>query len=91
MTTKTRSHELSLGEFLKVHRMGENLSQTAFASQLGISKQRLCDIEKNRFPVSLNLAKILAKKLDLPVAWLAKLALNDQIKQAGLKLRVEEK
>jgi DNA-binding XRE family transcriptional regulator len=90
MTTKKRPNPLSLGEFLKAHRLGEGLSQTAFATQLGISKQRLCDIEHNRFSTSLTLAKSLAKKLDLPAEWVAKLALTDQIKQAGLKLRVAE-
>ena len=90
MTTKKRSKELSLGEFLKAHRLGEGFSQTEFARQLGVSKQRLCDIEHNRFSVSLILAKTMAKKLDLPPEWLAKLALTAQIRQAGLKLRVAE-
>ena len=90
MTTKKRSKELSLGEFLKAHRMGEGFSQTEFARQLGISRQRLCDIEHNRFTVSLILAKTLAMKLNLPPEWLAKLALNAQIRQAALKLRVVE-
>jgi transcriptional regulator with XRE-family HTH domain len=88
MNIKKSVNELSLGEFLKAHRIGEEFSQTAFARQLGISKQRLCDIERNRSPVSLSLAKSLAKKLDLPPEWLAKLALTGQIKKAGLKLRV---
>jgi len=88
MTIKKIPKNLSLGEFLKVHRLGEGHSQTEFARELGISKQRLWDIEHNRFSVSISLAKTLAKKLDLPAEWIAKLALNDQIKKEGLKLRV---
>ena len=87
MTTKKRQ-ELSFGEFLKVHRLGEELSQARFAKLLGISKQRLCDIEHDRFTVSIKLAKQVAKKLDLPPEWLAKLALQDQIKKEGLSLKV---
>lgn len=88
MTIKKNKEDRSLGEFLKVHRLGEGQSQTEMAETLGISKQRLCDIEHNRFTVSLSLAKSLAKKLDLPAEWVAKLALNDQIKKEGLNLRV---
>lgn len=86
MTTKNSSN--SLGEFLRVHRMGEELSQVDFAKQLGISKQRLCDIEHNRFAVSIRLAKEIAKKLELPAEWLVKLALQDQLKKEKLSLKV---
>lgn len=68
--------------------MGEDLSQTEFATQLGISKQRLCDIEHNRFAVSIKLATSMARKLDLPPEWLVKLALQDQIDKAKLNLKV---
>jgi DNA-binding XRE family transcriptional regulator len=86
MSTKKR--DLSLGEFLKAHRLGEELSQTAFAKILGISKQRLCDLETNRSNVSIKLCKSLAKKLDLPPEWLVKVALQHQLKQEGLDLKV---
>jgi DNA-binding XRE family transcriptional regulator len=86
MSTKSKNH--TLGEFLKVHRMGEELSQTEFAKQLGISKQRLCDIEHDRFTVSIKLAKQLARKLDLPPEWLVKLTLQDQLKKEKVSLRV---
>lgn len=86
MTTKSGAG--SLGEFLRVHRLGEELSQVEFAKQLGISKQRLCDIERNRFNVSIRLAKEIAKKLDLPPEWLVKLTLEDQLKKEKLSLKV---
>jgi transcriptional regulator with XRE-family HTH domain len=63
---------VSLGEFLRVHRLGEELSQVEFAKFRGISKQRLCDIEHARFAVSIKQAKELARKLDLPPGWLVK-------------------
>lgn len=84
----TRKKNLSLGEFLKAHRQGEGLSQSGFAKILGVSKQRLCDLEANRSNVSIKLCKTLAKKLDLPAEWLVKLALQHQLKKEGLNLKV---
>jgi len=86
MSTKRKAN--SLGEFLRLHRLGEELSQVEFARFLGISKQRLCDIEHDRFAVSIKLAKEFAKKLDLPAEWLVKLALQDQINKEKLSLKV---
>lgn len=84
MSTKYKS----LGEFLKAHRLGEELSQVSFANELGISKQRLCDLEHDRTGVSIQLCKRLAEELDLPPEWLVKLALQDQINKEGLDLKV---
>ena len=86
MTTKNK--DTSFGGFLRVHRLGEELSQVEFAKSLGISKQRLCDIEHDRFAVSIKLAKEIAKKLDLPAEWLVKLTLQDQLKKENLSLKV---
>jgi transcriptional regulator with XRE-family HTH domain len=86
MTTKLK--DKSFGGFLRVHRLGEELSQVEFARFLGISKQRLCDIEHDRFSVSIKLAKEIAKRLDLPAEWLVKLALQDQLRKENLSLKV---
>ena len=88
MPIKAKQSAKSLGEFLRVHRLGEELSQVEFAKELGISKQRLCDIEHNRFSVSIKLAKEIATKLDLPPEWLVKLALEDQLRKEKLSLKV---
>lgn len=79
---------LTFGGFLKAHRLGEELSQTAFAKQLGLSKQRLSDLEHNRHNVSIKLAIKIAEKLDVPAEWLVKLTLQQQINQEGLDLKV---
>ncbi len=84
----TKKHAGTLGEFLRVHRLGEGFSQVEFARFLDLSKQRLCDIEHDRFAVSIKLAKELARKMDLPPEWLVKLALQDQIKKEKLDLKV---
>ena len=92
MTTNKKQQKkpqsMSLGEFLRSHRLGEELSQVAFAEFLGISKQRLCDIEHSRFVVSIKLAKDFARKLDLPPEWLAKLTIQEQIEKERLNLKV---
>ncbi|MCB0407053.1 MAG: helix-turn-helix transcriptional regulator [Bdellovibrionales bacterium] len=80
--------KLSLGKFLKAHRMGEEMSQVEFAKFLGVSKQRLCDMEHDRGNISIQLCKKIAKKLDLPEKWIVKLELQHQLDKAGVKLRV---
>jgi DNA-binding XRE family transcriptional regulator len=64
------------------------MTQQELAQLLGISKQRVCDIEKNRYHVSLKLCKEIAKKLDLPLEWLAKLTLQDLLESEGIDLKV---
>lgn len=87
MTTK-RDEDLTFGDFIKNYRLGEEMTQQELAKVLGISKQRVCDIEKNRFHASISLCKKIAEELELPAEWLAKLALQDQINYAGLDLQV---
>lgn len=79
---------LTIGEFIKAHRQGEELSQLEFAKQLGVSKQRLCDIEHDRHNISIKLAKSLAEKLDLPPEWLVKLTLEKQLRDENINLNV---
>ncbi len=78
----------SLGEFLKAHRLGEEMSQVEFADFLGVSKQRLCDLEHDRSNVSIQLCKELAETLGLPPEWLVKLALQYLLNKEGLNLKV---
>lgn len=48
----------------RVFRLGEDMSHVEITKQLGSSKQRLCDVEFDRFAVGIRLAKELALKLD---------------------------
>ncbi len=82
------TNKKTLGTFLKAHRLGEDMTQVEFAKFLGISKQRLNDIEHDRFNTSLDLCIKISKKLKLPAEWLAKLALQQQINEQGLRLEV---
>jgi transcriptional regulator with XRE-family HTH domain len=89
MSINKKKHlPLSLGDFLRSHRRGEEMSQTDFAEFLGISKQRLSDLENNKGNVSLKLCKELAIKMQVPAEWLASLALQALIDKEGLNLKV---
>jgi DNA-binding XRE family transcriptional regulator len=88
MITKKRDINLSFGDFIKNYRLGEDMTQEELANLLGISKQRVCDIEKNRYHVSLKMCKQIAKKLNLPSEWLAKLAIQDLLESEGIDLKV---
>lgn len=83
-----KKQNLGLALFLKSHRLGEELTQTEMAKFLGISKQRVSDIENSRSNVSIKLCQKFAKKLGFPAEWLVKLALQDQINKAKLNLKV---
>ncbi len=85
----TRNDLLTFGDFIKNYRLGEEMSQTECARFLNISRQRLCDIEKNRFNMSLKLCRKFARKIDVPPEWLAKLIIQEQIRKERLKLLVK--
>lgn len=85
---KKRIMPLTLGDFLRSHRLGEELTQTAFAEFLGISKQRLSDLENNKGNVSIKLCKELASKIQVPPEWLVSIALQDLLNKEGLDLKV---
>ena len=80
---------LTLGRLLQSIREGEELSQTAFGRQLGISRAHVCDIEKGRKSVSLDRAVEFAEKLGYSKQQFVTLTIQEMLTAAGLKLRVE--
>lgn len=80
--------ELTLGGFLRAIRTGEHMTLEAFAGRIGISRQNLCDVEHDRRSVSPSRAADWARALGYSEAQFVRLALQDQISRAGLKLRV---
>lgn len=83
-TNKTKS----LGEFIKSWRLGEEMTPVEFAKILGISKQRVNDLEHNRYGVSIEMCKKIAQKIDLPAKWLIKIELQYQLDKEGVNLKV---
>ncbi len=80
---------LTLGGLLESIRLGEEMSQAAFAKKLGISPSHLCDIEKGRKVVSPERAARLARHLGRSEHQFVRLALQQQVNEAGLKMKVD--
>ena len=79
---------LTLGGFVRSIRDGEQMTLAEFAGRLAVSRQNLCDIEHGRRSVSPARAAEWARVLGYSEAQFVRLALQDQISRAGLKLRV---
>jgi transcriptional regulator with XRE-family HTH domain len=80
---------LTLGGLLESIRLSEEISQAAFAKKLGISASHLCDIEKGRKVVSPERAARIAKILGRSQQLFVRLALQELVDEAGLKLKVD--
>jgi len=79
---------LTLGGLIKSIRLGEEMSQTAFARKLGVSPSHLCDIEKGRKVVSPERAARFARVLGRSPKQFVRLSLQELVDEAGLKMRV---
>lgn len=79
----------SVGRVLKAFREADEVPQAEFARWLGISRANLCDIEKGRKQVSLERAAKFAKVLGLPAELLVQYAIEEQLRAAKLKFKVE--
>src|SRR5512133_888891 len=80
---------LTLGAALSGIRESEGESLAQFAARLGISRSHLCDIEQGRRAVSPERAARFAKALKQNQAQFVRLALQDQVRNAGLRLKVQ--
>ena len=80
---------LTLGSALSGIRESEGESLAQFAQRLGVSRSHLSDIEHGRRSVSLQRASEFAFALGYHQAQFVRLALQDQVRDAGLKLRVD--
>jgi antitoxin HigA-1 len=80
---------LTLGGALSALRESEGESLSQFAERLGVTRMHLSDIEHGRRSVSLERAARFAAALGQNEAQFVRLALQDQVRDAGLKLRVE--
>ena len=85
---ETAGRTLTLGGLLESIRLGEEISQTAFARKLGVSPSHLCDIEKGRKVVSPERAARFAKILGRSREQFVRLSLQELVDEAGLKMRV---
>lgn len=82
---------LTFGRLMESIRLCEELSQTAFAKQLQISKAHLCDIEKGRRVVSVARAAKFARVLGYSPEQFVKLAIQAELDREKLDLVVDVK
>ncbi len=84
-----RLGKLTVCEFVPTWRSTKELTQKELGKRLGISIANLCDIEKGRQLVSPAKAEQIAKVLGVPPQLLVKLALEEELEDAGLKYSVD--
>ena len=82
---------ISFGGFIRSARTMKNKTQNEMAEFLGIAKGTLCDIEKGRQNVSVELAAKIAKKCGLSESLAVECSVRDQLNKYGLKLQVQIK
>ena len=80
---------MTLGDMIWSLRDCDDVSQAEFARRLGVSRSHLCDVEKGRKVVSPERAAAWAKVLGFPPTVFVKLALQEQLDRAGVKMQVE--
>lgn len=85
---KIRGESLTFGKMLESIRKADCISQVALAKKMKVSKAYLCDIEKGRRQVTLERAMKFAKTLGYSEAQFATKVLEDQIRSAGLRMKV---
>ena len=78
----------TFGKLLESHRKSDEMSQKKFAEILGISQSSLCDLEKGRKIPSPSRASSIARLLGLSENLLVEVALQDQLNEQGINLKV---
>ncbi len=86
---KIAGQKLTLNNLLVSIREGEDLSQVAFAKQLGVSRQFICDLEHDRRYLSPKMAREFAKRLGYSESQFIRLCLQDLIQNDGLNYEVQ--
>jgi transcriptional regulator with XRE-family HTH domain len=76
--------ELTFGKMLAAIREGEEMTLEEFGAKLDVSKQQLCDIEKDRRIVSIERAAAWAKQLGYHPGQFVQLAIQAALNAAGL-------
>lgn len=79
---------LTFADMLESHRTCDEISQKDLAQKLGISQSSLCDLEKGRKIPSPKRAAQIAITLGYPPELWVLTALQDQVNEAGIKLKL---
>ena len=85
---KLNKGPICFGQFVESHRLCDEISQAELARKMEISRADLCDIEKGSRLARAERAAKFAKVLGYPVNSFVTAALEDQLRKAGLKMRI---
>jgi transcriptional regulator with XRE-family HTH domain len=91
LLTKATGGPITIGKLIEAIRLGEEMTQPAFAKKLKISKSHLNDIEKGRKAISPERAAKFAKILKYSPERFVSLSLQGLLDEAGLKYQVDLK
>ncbi len=83
-----RGSPLTFGRMIASVRLADEIPQAKLARRLGISRANLCDIEKGRRSVTVKRAAQFAHILGYSVNQFVAVAVEDQLRKAGLKVQV---
>jgi transcriptional regulator with XRE-family HTH domain len=86
---KIRKGPLTFRGLLHSSRVTEELTQVELAEIVGTSKAKICDFEKGRRTPTLEMAAKLAEALGHSKALFVAKLIEDQIKEANLKLKIK--
>ena len=86
---KIRKSSLEFKDLLSSARSTEQMSQVKLAEKSGTTKAKICDFEKGRRTPSLELAAKMAEALGHSQALFIAKLIEEQIKNANLKLKVK--
>lgn len=100
MTTKSKNaltatkhlwDKMTFGSLIRSLRICDEISQVRLAKKVGVSKQFLCDVERNRKEVGFSFAKKISHALGYSIEPLLELLIRDQLKRQKLHYKVEIK
>lgn len=85
---KLRGGPLTFGQMISSIRLADEISQIRLARKMQISRAHLCDIEKGRRTISIERATEFAKALGYSINQFVAVALEDQVREAGLNVKI---
>ena len=83
-----RGGPLTFGRMIESFRKCDEVTQEQLARKMRMSKAHLCDIEKGRRMVSAERAARFARVMGYMVEQFVAVAIEDQLRKAGIKLKV---
>lgn len=89
--TKDIWDKMTFGGLVRALRMSDEISQVALAEKIGVSKQFLSDVERDRKDIGFQFAKKISEALGYSIEPLLELLIRDQLRRHQLNYEVELK